>query len=93
MSIAEIGSRVYVFQNLMHRSAVPPPEASRPCWCGDQPIALTAAECSLNLARCWVLDGLQTISLLSLPPLASWLSSKLHLSPQPSYLWPTSFEM
>ena len=23
---------VKVFQNLMHRSTVPPPEASRPCW-------------------------------------------------------------
>ena len=37
-----------VFQNRMHRSAVPPPEHSSPCWCGDHAIAFTAAVCSLN---------------------------------------------
>lgn len=37
------GCPVVVFQKRMQRSAVPPPEASRPCWCGDQAMALTAA--------------------------------------------------
>ena len=32
-----------VFQKRMQRSAVPPPLASSPCWCGLQAIALTAA--------------------------------------------------
>ena len=34
---------VLVFQNLMHRSAVPPPEASRLAWKGHQASAFTAA--------------------------------------------------
>lgn len=38
-----------VFQNLIVRSAVPPPLARRPRWWGLQEIALTAAWCSLNL--------------------------------------------
>lgn len=37
-----------VFQNLMHLSAVPPPEARRLLWWGDHVIALTAAVCSVN---------------------------------------------
>lgn len=41
------GWPVRVFQNRMQRSAVPPPEASSPCWCGDQAIAFTAARCSV----------------------------------------------
>lgn len=45
------GVDVRVFQNRMHRSAVPPPLLSRPCWWGDQAIAFTAAVCSLNLMR------------------------------------------
>lgn len=45
-----IGYKVLVFQNLMHLSAVPPPEARRPFWWGDQPMAFTAAEWSENLA-------------------------------------------
>jgi len=32
-----------VFQNLIVRSAVPPPLASSPRWCGLQAMALTAA--------------------------------------------------
>lgn len=39
---------VLQFQNLMHLSAVPPPDASNPCWCGDHASALTAAVCWLN---------------------------------------------
>lgn len=41
------GWPVKVFQNRMQRSAVPPPDASSPCWCGDQAIAFTAARCSV----------------------------------------------
>lgn len=44
------GCPVSVFQKRMHRSAVPPPEARRPCWCGDQAMAFTAARCSVY---CW----------------------------------------
>lgn len=46
-----------VFQKRMHRSAVPPPDARRPLWCGDQAMALTAAVCSVSLntgcCECW----------------------------------------
>lgn len=59
---------VKVLKNLMVRSAVPPPEANKPCLCGDQAIALTAAWCWLNLANGIWLPILQTNSLLSLPP-------------------------
>lgn len=41
------GCEVKVFQNRIQRSAVPPPEASRPCWWGDQAMALTAARWSM----------------------------------------------
>lgn len=41
------GWPVSVFQKRMQRSAVPPPEASSPCWCGDQAMAFTAARCSV----------------------------------------------
>lgn len=41
------GWEVRVFQNRMHRSAVPPPDARRPCWWGDQAMAFTAARCSV----------------------------------------------
>lgn len=44
------GCPVSVFQKRMQRSAVPPPEARRPCWCGDQAMAFTAARCSVY---CW----------------------------------------
>src|SRR5207237_8461639 len=45
VSTSLIIAPVLVFQNLMLRSAVPPPEARRWCWCGDQATALTAAVC------------------------------------------------
>lgn len=48
---------VLVFQKRMQRSAVPPPLASRPCWWGDQAIALTAAVCSVKRASGWLLLG------------------------------------
>ncbi len=37
------------FQKRMQRSAVPPPDASKPCWWGDHAMAFTAALWSLNL--------------------------------------------
>ena len=40
---------VWVFQNLMLRSAVPPPEASRLAWKGHHASALTAAACAVIL--------------------------------------------
>jgi hypothetical protein len=41
---------VWVFQNLMHLSAVPPPVASRLLWKGHQASALTAACDSIEAA-------------------------------------------
>ena len=40
---------VRVFQNRMVLSAVPPPDARIPCWCGDHVKALIAAEWSVYL--------------------------------------------
>ena len=40
---------MWVFQNLMLRSAVPPPEASRLAWKGHHASALTAAVCAVIL--------------------------------------------
>lgn len=75
----------------MHLSAVPPPLHIVPCWWGDQAIAFTAATCWLNLTNGLALFVLlHIINLLSLPPEASCCSSGLHLSPQTSYLCPSS---
>ena len=46
VSTHESALAVCVDQNRMHRSAVPPPLASRPFWWGLQAMALTAAVCS-----------------------------------------------
>ena len=54
------GDAVCVFQKRMHRSAVPPPEASSPFWCGDHEMALTAAVCSLKRSKGEVEWGDQT---------------------------------
>jgi hypothetical protein len=77
---------------------VPKPNTSISCssaWCqqwGLHPMALTAAVCSENLAKgCSPLYKLHTISLLSFPPDASCCSSKDHLRPHTSCLWPTNF--
>ena len=70
-----------MFQKRMQRSAVPPPLASRPCWCGDHAIALTAAVWSPNLMVGAVECNPHTYSWLSLPPLAISRSSGDHLSP------------
>lgn len=57
VSIQLSGEFVFVFQNRIHRSAVPPPDARRPWTWGDQVIALTAALCSqyfrIGWVECW----------------------------------------
>lgn len=81
---------VSVFQNRMHLSAVPPPLASNPWWCGDHAMALTAAKCSVKAWTGCKLDAFQTNNLLSLPPEAKYWLSGDHLRPHTSCLWPTS---
>ena len=66
---------VVVFQTRMQRSAVPPPLASKPRWCGLQAMALTAAECSLYRSIGCVELALQMNSRSSFPPDASSRSS------------------
>lgn len=75
------GEAVAVFQNRMHWSAVPPPEAMSPCWWGDQARALTAAWWSEKRIIGEVLFKPQMYSWLSLPPEASSLSSGDHFRP------------
>ena len=75
-----------VFQNLIVRSAVPPPDTSNPRWCGLQAMALTAAQCSLHLNVGSLLSFSQTMSLLSLPPDASCPSSQFQRRPHTSCL-------
>lgn len=97
---------VWVFQNFMHRSAVPPPEASRCDWKGHHARALTAAWCSSKRWRhgvdgCSVedipaddmTDTSQMWRRLSLPPLASCWPDGAHLRPQTSWLCPTNCEI
>lgn len=62
----------------MHLSAVPPPDANRPCWCGDHAMAFTAAVWSLNLSWAEDMDADQISSWLSFPPEASCRSSGDH---------------
>ena len=69
------------FQKRMHLSAVPPPEASSPCWWGDHAMAFTAALWSLNLMTGEVEFRFQMYSWLSLPPLAISRSSGDHFRP------------
>ncbi len=82
-----------VFLNRIVRSAVPPPEARRPCWWGDQAMALTAAVWSEYLRIGSFECEFHTRSLLSLPPEQSCCSSGDHFSPHISCLCPTSFDM
>lgn len=56
------GWPVSVFQKRMQRSAVPPPEASSPCWCGDQAMAFTAAKCSVYCCTGRTLEWFHTSS-------------------------------
>lgn len=71
-----------VFQNLIHLSAVPPPDATRLCWWGDHAIALTAAVCSVSRSTGCCDRWFHTRSWLSFPPDASSRSSCDHFSPQ-----------
>lgn len=92
MSNSLIKPPVKLFQNLIFLSAVPPPLAKIPRWCGDQAIALTAARCSQN--RHVGLESVppHTNNLLSLPPEANWSVSVFHRNPHTSCLWcPASF--
>ena len=75
------GWPVNVFQNRMHWSAVPPPLARRPCWWGDQAMALTAARWSVYVWTGVELVTFHTNNLLSLPPLARCWWSGDHLRP------------
>lgn len=79
---------VIVFQNLIVRSAVPPPDTRSPCWWGDQARAFTAAVCFKKEAVGMLDDILQRFSLLSLPPEANCCPSNDHFNPQTSCLWP-----
>jgi len=85
---------VWVFQNLMHRSFPPPPEASKLLWKGHQARALTAALWSSSLWSHWVveledaMDWSQMWRRLSLPPLASCRPEDDHFRPQTSWLCP-----
>lgn len=56
------GWPVRVFQKRMQRSAVPPPEARRPCWWGDQAMAFTAAKCSVYCCTGRTLEWFHTSS-------------------------------
>lgn len=73
---------VFVFQNRMCLSAVPPPLAKTPDECGFQSMAFTAAVCSRNLYNGLVAPFSHTIKRLSLPPLASCVPLTFHFSPQ-----------
>eukprot|EP00963_Diacronema_lutheri_P004320 scaffold324_cov326-Pavlova_lutheri.AAC.42 len=59
----------------MQRSAVPPPEASKPCWWGDHAMPFTAALCSVNRSTGAAVAAFHTRSWLSFPPDASSRSS------------------
>ena len=90
VSTHESAVSVVVFQKRMHRSAVPPPDASSPCWCGDHAMAFTAAVWSpYRSTGCWELAD-HTKSWLSFPPDASSRSSYDHFKPHTSLLCPTS---
>lgn len=81
VSMVLSAEEVAVFQNRMQRSAVPPPDARRPCWWGDQAMALTAAEWSVKRSTGVEECRFQMKSWLSLPPLAISRSSGDHFSP------------
>lgn len=82
-----------VFQNLMHPSSVPPPDASRLLLNGHHGSALTAAEWSSSLYNHCVrkpaeeddMDASHRWRRLSLPPLASCCTEPDHLNPHTSF--------
>ena len=78
-----------VFQNLIVRSAVPPPETKSPCWWGDHANAFTAALCFIKLKTGAVECMFHRLRRLSFPPEASCCWPKDHLRPQTSCLCPT----
>lgn len=90
VSISLSSVPVNVFQNRIFMSAVPPPLARMPCWCGFQEMALIAATCSVKRYIGVSLILSQTKSLLSFPPLASWFSCTFHLRPHTSCRCPSS---
>ena len=72
----------------MWRSEVPPPEASRPAWWGDQASALTAAVCCRKRQTGGAAEpvpGAHTATVLSLPPLASCALPGAHCMPATSH--------
>ena len=85
---------VWVFQNFMHLSSPPPPEASKLLWKGHQARAFIADVCSSSLWSHSVAAFEDAIDLshmnrrLSLPPLANCRPEGDHLSPQTSCWWP-----
>lgn len=81
---------MWVFQNLMVRSAVPPPEASRLDWKGHHASALTAAVCAVKRCRGAPPAAPHTCSRLSLPPLASCAPLGDHFRPHTSCSCPRS---
>ena len=91
---------ICVFQNLIHRSAVPPPEARRLFWKGDHARAFTAAWWPSNLNKGIVASLDEVVAAtshmfnrLSLPPLASCWPECDHLRPQTSWLCPSKVEV
>lgn len=86
MLSSKVPSRV--FQNLIVRSADPPPEASTPWLWGFQASPLTAALCWLNLLTGTIEWVFHIINLLSFPPDANDWPSKDHFNPQTYWVWP-----
>lgn len=85
---------VWVFQNLMHLSLPPPPEASKFPWNGHQARALTAAVWSSSLWSHCVGELEEAVDLshmwrrLSFPPLANCWPEADHFNPQTSWWCP-----
>lgn len=84
---------VFEFQNFIHWSPTPPPEASKLLWNGHQDKAFTAEVWS---EKRWTLRfdwRLHILIRLSLPPLASCWPDVDHFSPQTSWWWPLYVSM
>jgi hypothetical protein len=77
-----------VFQNLIVRSADPPPDAKTPWLWGLQASPFTAAEWWLNLLTGIEERVFQINSLLSLAPEAKDWPSNDHFNPQTYWVWP-----
>lgn len=85
---------VWLFQNLIHMSAPPPPEARRLLWKGHQARAFTAALWSSSLWSHCIGEFEEAIDLshmkrrLSFPPLANCWPEADHFSPQTPWWCP-----